>query len=76
MQVMLISDPTCDYAAAAIDVGVGSASDPDAFPGLAHFLEHMLFLGTQKYPKEVGAPAATAAATQRAVEMMACCMVW
>lgn len=27
-------------------------SDPREFPGLAHFLEHMLFLGTQKYPEE------------------------
>jgi hypothetical protein len=52
MQVMLVSDPTCDYAAAAMDVGVGSASDPEELPGLAHFLEHMLFLGTTKYPRE------------------------
>lgn len=57
LQVMLVSDPTCDYAAAAMDVGIGSASDPEAFPGLAHFLEHMLFLGTQKFPKEVRAHA-------------------
>lgn len=27
-------------------------SDPREFPGLAHFLEHMLFLGTEKYPEE------------------------
>ena len=52
MQVMLVSDPECDYAAASMDVNVGSASDPEAIPGLAHFLEHMLFLGTKKYPKE------------------------
>lgn len=26
--------------------------DPDDLPGLAHFLEHMLFLGTEKYPNE------------------------
>lgn len=52
MQVMLVSDPSCDYAAAAMDVGIGSASDPEDLPGLAHFLEHMLFLGTEKYPAE------------------------
>ena len=52
MQVMLVSDPTCDYAAAAMDVGVGSSSDPVELPGLAHMLEHMLFLGTSKYPRE------------------------
>lgn len=27
-------------------------SDPDDLPGLAHFCEHMLFLGTEKYPQE------------------------
>ena len=27
-------------------------SDPPHLPGLAHFCEHMLFLGTQKYPSE------------------------
>eukprot|EP01065_Artemidia_motanka_P038498 TRINITY_DN47346_c0_g1_i1.p1 TRINITY_DN47346_c0_g1~~TRINITY_DN47346_c0_g1_i1.p1 ORF type:complete len:1000 (+),score=318.32 TRINITY_DN47346_c0_g1_i1:215-3001(+) len=26
--------------------------DPPEFPGLAHFCEHMLFLGTEKYPDE------------------------
>ena len=49
---MLVSDPACDHAAAAMDVSVGSASDPEELPGLAHFLEHMLFLGTEKCVKE------------------------
>ena len=31
---------------------VGYFSDPEEFPGLAHFLEHMLFMGTEKYPEE------------------------
>lgn len=35
-----------------MDVNVGYSSDPDTLPGLAHFLEHMLFLGTEKYPDE------------------------
>lgn len=30
----------------------GSLSDPVNIAGLAHFCEHMLFLGTKKYPKE------------------------
>ena len=30
----------------------GSLSDPSNISGLAHFCEHMLFLGTEKYPKE------------------------
>lgn len=35
-----------------MDVAVGSQSDPPHLPGLAHFLEHMLFLGTKRYPNE------------------------
>lgn len=50
LDVLLISDPKSDKASAALDVYVGSADDPKQFLGLAHFLEHMLFLGTEKYP--------------------------
>jgi insulysin len=35
-----------------MNVHVGSWSDPEEALGLAHFLEHMLFLGTEKYPDE------------------------
>eukprot|EP00058_Branchiostoma_floridae_P015652 XP_002601140.1 hypothetical protein BRAFLDRAFT_75587 [Branchiostoma floridae] len=52
MKVMLVSDPTTDKAAAALDVNIGYMCDPDDVPGLAHFCEHMLFLGTKKYPSE------------------------
>ncbi|XP_038070879.1 insulin-degrading enzyme-like [Patiria miniata] len=52
MTILLISDPTSEKAAAAMDVNIGSMSDPWDIPGLAHFLEHMLFLGTKKYPSE------------------------
>lgn len=52
LNVLLISDERSDKAAAALDVAVGHFSDPDELPGLAHFLEHMLFLGTEKYPEE------------------------
>lgn len=51
LEVLLISDPTTDKAAVSMDVAVGSAGDPDTRLGLAHFLEHMLFLGTRKYPE-------------------------
>lgn len=50
MPVLLISDPSTAKAAASLDVNIGSGSDPSQRQGLAHFLEHMLFLGTQKYP--------------------------
>ena len=51
MRVLLISDPDSDKAAAALDIRVGSRHDPDDHLGLAHFLEHMLFLGTEKFPE-------------------------
>lgn len=51
LRVLLISDPTADKAAAALDVNAGSRQDPADRPGLAHFLEHMLFLGTALYPQ-------------------------
>lgn len=52
LKVLLVSDPTTDKSAAALTVDVGHMSDPDDIPGLAHFCEHMLFLGTDKYPNE------------------------
>ncbi|XP_014470958.1 PREDICTED: insulin-degrading enzyme isoform X1 [Dinoponera quadriceps] len=52
MKVLLISDPGTDKSAAALDVNIGSMCDPDDLPGLAHFCEHMLFLGTEKYPEQ------------------------
>ena len=51
MDVLLISDPSSDKAAASLDVYVGSYQNPQDRAGLVHFLEHMLFLGTQKYPE-------------------------
>ncbi len=50
LRVLLVSDPATDKAAAALDVGVGSGSDPADWQGLAHLLEHVLFLGSEKYP--------------------------
>ncbi|XP_065170967.1 insulin-degrading enzyme isoform X2 [Atheta coriaria] len=52
MKVLLVSDSSTDKSAAAMDINVGNLSDPDHLPGLAHFCEHMLFLGTEKYPIE------------------------
>ena len=31
-----------------MDVNVGNFSDPEDLPGLAHCVEHMLFMGTKK----------------------------
>ena len=50
LKVMLVSDSTLQHGSASLVVGVGSMADPPERQGLAHFLEHMLFLGTKKYP--------------------------
>ncbi|GAA5970032.1 hypothetical protein JCM11641_000241 [Rhodosporidiobolus odoratus] len=52
MEALIISDPKTDKAAAAMDVKVGHLSDPEDIPGLAHFCEHLMFMGTEKYPAE------------------------
>lgn len=48
MECLLISDPTTDKASAAMDVAVGHLSDPEDLQGLAHFCEHLMFMGTEK----------------------------
>jgi len=50
LQVLLVSDDQAKKSAAALDINIGSGSNPKDRAGLAHFLEHMLFLGTEKYP--------------------------
>lgn len=52
LEALLISDPSADQSAASVCVGAGSWSDPLEYPGMAHFCEHMLFMGTKKYPGE------------------------
>jgi nardilysin len=43
-----------ELASLSLVVKVGGYDDPKAAPGLAHFLEHMLSMGCQKYPEENG----------------------
>ena len=50
LKVLLIQNKETEKAAAALAVNVGHFNDPHDRQGLAHFLEHMLFLGTEKYP--------------------------
>jgi insulysin len=52
LRVVLVSDPKSNVSAASVEVAAGSFSDPLDAEGLAHFCEHMLFLGTEKYPNE------------------------
>lgn len=44
LEALLIHDEHTDKSTAAIDVKVGHLSDPKGAAGLAHYLEHMLFL--------------------------------
>lgn len=39
-------------SSAWLQVNVGSMSDPTEIPGLAHFVEHMLFYSSERYPEE------------------------
>lgn len=48
IKCLLISDPNTDRSAASVDVNAGYLLDPKDFPGLAHFCEHMLFMGSKK----------------------------
>lgn len=50
LRVLLVSDPKFNKSAAALVLPIGQIDDPANREGLAHFLEHMLFLGTEKYP--------------------------
>ena len=42
--------PRLKRCAAVLRVAAGSHDVPAAWPGLAHFLEHLLFLGTERFP--------------------------
>ncbi len=52
LEAYLISDPKADQSAAVLVLKAGFWDDPADHPGTAHFLEHMLFLGTKQYPIE------------------------
>jgi len=51
LKVILASDTKAEKASAALAVAVGANDNPQGQEGLTHFLEHMLFLGTKKYPE-------------------------
>lgn len=54
LQVINVEDPRAVQAAFSVAVTAGQLDDPVELPGLAHFCEHMLFLGTDKYPDPSG----------------------
>lgn len=54
LRVSLRHAPRLKRCAAALRVAAGSHDVPSAWPGLAHFLEHLLFLGTECFPANEG----------------------
>lgn len=48
LEALLVHDPDTDKASAAVNVNVGNFSDQDDMPGMAHAVEHLLFMGTKK----------------------------
>lgn len=53
IRAMVISLPGAKQPNLSVSIGVGSSHDPVTLPGLAHFVEHMLFLGTKEYPNSL-----------------------
>ncbi|RFD26161.1 pyrroloquinoline quinone biosynthesis protein PqqF [Pseudomonas sp. GL93] len=54
LRVCLRHAPRLKRCAAVLQVAAGSHDVPLASPGLAHFLEHLLFLGTERFPAGEG----------------------
>lgn len=54
LRVTLRHAPDLKRCAAALRVAAGSHDVPLAWPGLAHFLEHLLFLHTERFPAGQG----------------------
>ncbi|MGZ7455773.1 pyrroloquinoline quinone biosynthesis protein PqqF [Pseudomonas sp. Ma2-10] len=54
LRVTLRHAPDLKRSAAALRVAAGSHDVPLAWPGLAHFLEHLLFLDTERFPASQG----------------------
>lgn len=54
LRVRLRHAPHLKRCAALLRVEAGSHDAPTAWPGLAHFLEHLFFLGTARFPVDDG----------------------
>lgn len=50
MTVLLISDPNANKSIMAAALPIGSKDDPITQQGMAHYLEHMIFMGSKRYP--------------------------
>jgi len=52
IKTICVHDKDTEKTSVTVSVNIGSYMDPKDSQGLAHFLEHMLFLGSKKYPDE------------------------
>ena len=52
IKYVVINDNQLDKSYVSVNVKVGSFNDDKEYGGLAHFLEHMLFMGSEKYKDE------------------------
>ncbi|KZN63641.1 insulinase family protein [Pseudoalteromonas luteoviolacea] len=50
LKVLLVNDPSSEKSASSLAINIGHFDDPIDRQGMAHFIEHMLFLGTEQYP--------------------------
>lgn len=50
VRILLIPMPGVGSVASSVMVGAGSRYEPKEWNGISHFLEHMVFKGTQKFP--------------------------
>ena len=52
VRALLVQDKDAVYAAVCASIQAGYFDDPPELPGAAHFLEHMVHLGSQMFPDE------------------------
>jgi secreted Zn-dependent insulinase-like peptidase len=52
IKVTLVRDSISEKSSCSLSVAAGAKDDPAGFAGLAHFTEHAVFLGSEKYPVE------------------------
>ena len=50
MRIIIVYDKSATVSAASMTIGVGSIDEEHS--GIAHFLEHLLFMGNEKYPED------------------------
>src|SRR5688572_16832362 len=53
LRIVTTEMPSTQAVSVSLFVGVGSRSEPQRLNGITHFLEHMVFKGTEKRPDAV-----------------------